>query len=246
MPFVHEFLALFDLDPAGHYAGGGGKGLAMDGTQRQDRFFTTTRGKIVQLLRRGARTVVELADSLDLTDNAVRAHLAALERDGLVEQGEPRRGPRKPAFTYELAPASERLFPKAYGILMRQMVDVLGERMAEEDLRAVLRDVGIRVARQRQTTGGSIEDRLAFAARVLTDLGGLAEVEKTDTGFEIRGCSCPLAALVEGNPPGCDLAEAMLTEIVGVPVCQICDQGPPARCRFAIELTPASTTSAPR
>lgn len=48
------------------------------------RFFASIRGRIVALLRRAGRTVDELTQALDLTDNAVRAHLAALERDGMV------------------------------------------------------------------------------------------------------------------------------------------------------------------
>src|SRR3712207_8581849 len=64
------------------------------------RFLETTRGQIVALLRRGTRTVEELAAALGLTDNAVRAHLAALERDGLVRQaGPPGPGARPPSPT---------------------------------------------------------------------------------------------------------------------------------------------------
>ncbi len=49
-------------------------------------FFASTRGQIITLLRRSSRTVDELAQVLDLTRTAVRAHLAALERDGLVQR----------------------------------------------------------------------------------------------------------------------------------------------------------------
>ena len=72
-------------------------------------------------LRRASRTVEELAHTLDLTDNAVRAHLATLERDGLVRQAGLRRGPGKPSYTYDLTPESERLFPKAYGPVLRRL-----------------------------------------------------------------------------------------------------------------------------
>jgi predicted ArsR family transcriptional regulator len=50
------------------------------------RFFDSTRGRIVTMLRRSNRTVEDLARALDLTDNGVRAHLAVLERDGIVRQ----------------------------------------------------------------------------------------------------------------------------------------------------------------
>jgi hypothetical protein len=50
----------------------------------------------------------------------------------------------------------------------------------------------------------------------------------------IQGCSCPLAAAVDGTPGAGLLAETLLSDVVGVPVRQVCDQGPPPRCRFEI------------
>lgn len=50
------------------------------------RFVATTRGRIVGLLRRVSRTADDLASELGLTGNVVRAHLTALERDGLIRQ----------------------------------------------------------------------------------------------------------------------------------------------------------------
>ena len=78
-----------------------------------ERFFESTRGQIVTLLRSSACTVEDLAEELKLTDNAVRAHLATLERDGLIRQSGLRRGPRKPHFTYVLTDEADKLFPKA-------------------------------------------------------------------------------------------------------------------------------------
>ena len=58
----------------------------MKGTKFGQNFFESTRGQVIGLLRRGVGTVEELSTKLELTDNAVRAHLATLERDGLVER----------------------------------------------------------------------------------------------------------------------------------------------------------------
>jgi len=52
----------------------------------EKRFFESTRGQIVTILRGSPATVDELARKLELTDNAVRAHLLTLERDGIVRQ----------------------------------------------------------------------------------------------------------------------------------------------------------------
>jgi predicted ArsR family transcriptional regulator len=49
------------------------------------RLFGDTRVEMLRLLRRSRQTITSLADALRLTDNAVRTHVAALERDGIVE-----------------------------------------------------------------------------------------------------------------------------------------------------------------
>src|SRR5215212_6634186 len=110
------------------------------------RFFESTRGRIVTILRGSACTVEELAGRLHLTDNAVRAHLATLERDGLVRQSGLRRGPRKPHFTYALTAAADRLFPKAYDALLNQLILVLKSRLSPGEIEEVLREVGRGVA----------------------------------------------------------------------------------------------------
>jgi len=119
---------------------------------RDQKFFESTRGRIVTLIRRASRTVEELAQELDLTDNGVRAHLAVLERDGLVRQrGSVRRGGSgggKPAYVYELTPQAEDLFPKAYEPVLHRLLDVLGEQAGEENFEALLRAGGVRLAEE--------------------------------------------------------------------------------------------------
>ena len=102
----------------------------MQATRIGLRFFNSTRGQIVQLMRGVARTVEELSDSLNLTDNAVRAHLTTLERDGLVRQAGARRGARKPHFTYALTREAEDLFPKSYAALFNVLLTVLKEKLS--------------------------------------------------------------------------------------------------------------------
>lgn len=198
------------------------------------RFFATTRGRVLTLLRRDSRTVDDLARELDLTGNAVRSHLTGLERDGLVEQGERVRGLGKPAFSYRLTPDADGLFPKAYATLVQELLTVFAERMPPEEVTGALQEVGRRLAAEQPAAEGDARQRAEHAARVLGKLGGLAEVAEVDGALELRGFSCPLAAAVEVNPNACCLAETMLSDVVGLPVRQVCDQGPPPRCRFVI------------
>ena len=196
-----------------------------------NRFFTSTRGRILTLLRREKRTVDDLAGELALTDNAVRAHLATLERDGFVRQRGERRGSGKPAFVYELAPEADYLFPKSYGQVLNELLQVLDERMSREELEIMLRSVGRRIASQWNSSEGELRVRLEAAVEVLDELGGLAELEDENGAYIIRGYSCPLAAIVPGHPEACSLAEALVAELAGVPVRERCEQ---PCCRFIV------------
>ena len=82
------------------------------------------------------------AEKLELTDNAIRAQLLALERDGLIRQSGRQRGHRKPHFAYELTSEAESLFPKAYDLLLNRVIAVLKARLTTRELLKVLREAG--------------------------------------------------------------------------------------------------------
>src|SRR5918997_1123656 len=88
-----------------------------------------TSGRIIELLRRGATTVDELASALGLTRTAVRAQLASLERDGLVERRGSRRGTSKPSRVYGITSQAELLFSQAYVPILTQLLHVLAQRL---------------------------------------------------------------------------------------------------------------------
>ena len=206
-----------------------------------ERFLSTTRGRIVGLLRGTPRTVNELAAALELTDNAVRAHLTTLERDGLVRQSGTRPGFRKPNLTYELTPEAGELFPKPYAAVLQQLLTVLGERLDPAELEAAVCEVGHRLAAglRGEVTGTEVRERVAQAAAVLGELGGMAKVEEAAGGLTIRGSDCPLAAAVAGHPAACRLAETLLSDLVGVAVTEHCQRGDQLKCVFHVPVVPA-------
>lgn len=205
--------------------------------QWNERFFASTRGQVVLLLRGGATTVADLASALALTDNAVRAHLAALERDGLVRQGPPRRGTSKPAFTYHLTPAADRLFPHAYGLLLWHFIDVLAKQVPPDQLVSALRQVGSRLAAGYAAPTGNLSERVAGAVDVLHELGGITDAESSEEGFVIQGRDCPFAAAASGHPVVCQLGEALLSDYLGVTVTAECETSGEPHCRFVVRTS---------
>jgi predicted ArsR family transcriptional regulator len=205
----------------------------MVSTRWNQRFFTTTRGQVVAMLRRASRTVNELAEALNLTDNAVRVHLSTLERDGLVVQEGVRRGPGKPSYAYQLTPQAEYLFPKPYGPVLNELLLVLSERLAPDELEAALREVGHRLAAGHAAPGGDLRQRVEHGVALLNELGGLAELKDDGERFAIQGYNCPLAAAA-GHAATCRMAETLLSDVIGDSVCERCDRSNAPRCRFEI------------
>ena len=200
----------------------------------ETRFLSSTRGHIASLLRHTPRTVDELAQTLGVTRTAVRSHLTALERDGLVRRAGVRRGESKPFYLYELSPQAERLFPKPYGTVLAELLRALASRFQPRALEPALREVGHHLSAAHPKPAGDRRARLGAAEQVLNELGGLPEVEQAEGGWVIRSHSCPLAVAVSAYPRVCLVVETLLADLIGTSVHELCDHAEPPRCAFEV------------
>jgi predicted ArsR family transcriptional regulator len=194
-----------------------------------------TRAEMLRLLRRSRQTITSLAESLRLTDNAVRTHVAALERDGVVEHVGTRRDTGgKPARVYELTSTGEELFPKAYALVLEGLVEEIARVDGRERAVELLRGVGRQIVAGVPANGGT-EARVEAAAAALRGLGGDVEVQRAEDGWQLRGYGCPLSAVTASRPEVCALAQALVEEITGARVTECCDRGARPRCAFRVE-----------
>jgi predicted ArsR family transcriptional regulator len=201
------------------------------------RFFQTTRGQIVLLLRQEVRTVAELAKALDLTDNAIRAHLATLERDGFVQRAGERPGFRKPHFSYELTAEAEELFPKTYGLLLGRILTALEKRLGSDEVVAVLRDIGRDIGASRKPrAGAALNERLDQVLKLFEELGGYARIERTDGTVVIRSSICPLAEVTADHAELCLMLETLCSKLIGKPVRQRCERDGMPKCVFEVKV----------
>ena len=208
----------------------------MKSAKLSKRFFDSTRGRIVSYLRGSQGTVNDLAQHLELTDNAVRAHLATLERDGLVRQTGLRKGSRKPHFAYELTTEGEHLFPKAYDALLNQFISVLKQRLTPKAFSEALHAVGRSLAAERKKEGRKqkFERRVQAALRTLESIGGSPRLEQHESQTSITSRSCPLASVVSEHPETCQMVETLISELVDVDVKEECDRTDTPKCRFVL------------
>jgi predicted ArsR family transcriptional regulator len=208
------------------------------GWNKTERILEKTRARVVELLRHAPRTTDELAAELGLSDNAVRAHLATLERDGLVEAGGERREGRvgKPATIYQIPPDAEPLFSQAYLPFLRSLLAALGERLPPEQLDRLLADVGARLAAEVRPLSGDLAQRVHAASKLLNHLGGLSSVEEMDsgTGYLIQSRGCPVGVAVRERPEVCEAMVTLLSELTGAEVRSCCQRTGRPSCCFEV------------
>lgn len=196
-----------------------------------------SRYAVLDLVRRGVRTVNTLAERLRISDNAVRVHLVALERDGLLRRaGIVRSGTvGQPAAEYDLTPAGELALSEAYPAAMTALVEAIDSRLDVRAKKALFHEAGKRLAASigpRAT--GSLAERADSCAALITTIGGSARASVTRGNATVEGAGCPLSAAVRKEPATCFLIEALLEGHAGVRAEMVCDHGDRPSCRFRL------------
>ncbi len=183
-----------------------------------DRFFETTRGRIVTALReRRSASAFDLAELLGLSPNAIRQQLLVLERDGLIAGRRVRRSRTKPTVEYSLTPEIERYFPQRYDKMLNAVLREIRDAGGSDAVKAVFERIGRRAAERLNTAVAEkpAEERMAAVVSALRASGVAAEAQKTDLGMLVlHEHNCPYASVVGEHPEACSAIHTILETVV--------------------------------
>ena len=179
-----------------------------------------TRRAITKLLKtEGPIDSAQLAQRLGLTAMAVRQHLYALQREGLVASEERPVPIGRPAKFWRLTREADHLFPEAYAELSVALIDSVKDAFGQEGLERVLTS---RCARQRVDYGkriklhDSLDRKLAELAKVRTEEGYMAEVRREDDGsFLLVENHCPICAAANACQGFCSTELDLFRSVLG-------------------------------
>jgi predicted ArsR family transcriptional regulator len=179
----------------------------VDKTNAIDHLGPTQRRLLQCLLQQPEGLSVErLATELGFTPGAVRQHLAALERDGLVQRAgqQPTKG--RPERLYTLTPRGREGFPRRYRDLAESLLEEVGHTIGEKKLEDMMRRMGARAGADVRDASGKRATIEATAA-AMQEAGYEAEVNPEQKD-EIVAHNCVFHTLAEHFPAICqfDLA----------------------------------------
>jgi predicted ArsR family transcriptional regulator len=209
-----------------------------------DRFFDSTRGKIVGALReRRSASAFDLAEQFGLSPNAIRQQLVILERDGLITGRSVRRGRTKPTVEYSLTPEASRYFPQRYDKMLNAVLREIRTAGGDDAVKAVFERIGKRAADRLDTATADhpAEERLAKVVSALKASGVTAELQQAEPGkLVLHEHACPYAAVVAENPECCSAIHTILDRVAPGKAQQVESLATGgAECRFEIDV-PAS------
>jgi predicted ArsR family transcriptional regulator len=194
------------------------------------------RDRIVQLLLERGSTIETLANKLGVTKNAVRAQVALLQREGIVEAQGAVKGTRRPAAVYGLRPGADIHFSKAYPVFLSQLVRVMAQKLSQTEFKSVMRGLGKGLAGSAPRPAGDPRQRVRAGLKFLKMLGSAAEMTEEKGKIVITSFGCPIAEAVSADERSCIAMETLLKELTGLPVAEQCEHGERPRCRFEITI----------
>ncbi|MNO88327.1 MarR family protein [compost metagenome] len=159
------------------------------------------------LYRAAGMSIDDLADVLVITRTAVRQHLSALERDGLVARGETRPTGRRPEQLYQLTSRAKELFPRQYQLLANLLIEEVAKIIGHDGLVALMRGLGRKMA-------ADLEHETVDEARIVDHMnqaGYEAQVFFRSGGErEIVAHNCVFHHLAKAHPQVCELDLAFI------------------------------------
>ncbi len=207
-----------------------------------DRFFQTTRGRIVaELRRKGTASAADLAAEFGLSPNAIRQQLVVLERDGLVVEQPVRRGPTKPTLEFSLTVEAEKVFPQHYDKMLTAVLRQVREQHGGQAIDEIFRGIAERAAgkARAKVTATDAEGRVAQLTEVLRENGVMADYSLIDGGYALHEHNCPYSAVAKDNPEICSVIHHVIDETIGGKHEQVESLATGGKeCRF--ELKPSS------
>ncbi|MGB8519046.1 MAG: helix-turn-helix domain-containing protein [Candidatus Tumulicola sp.] len=211
-----------------------------------DRFFASTRGKIVtELRRRGSASAADLARLFGLSPNAVRQQLVVLERDGLVAENSVRRGPTKPTLEFSLTGEADKLFPQAHDKMLSAVLREVREQFGTPGVNQIFDGLSKRAVdrARRRVTAETPEKRVEQLTEILRESGVVADYSLIDGGFALHEHNCPYTSVAKEHPEMCHVIHHVIEETIGGEHTQtesLAEGG--KECRFEIKSKPAATT----
>jgi DeoR family transcriptional regulator, suf operon transcriptional repressor len=190
------------------------------------------------LERKSGATLDELVTAVGLSRTAVNQHLVALEREGYVRKGAPRKTGGRPQHIYVLTEEGTNLFPKQYSWFAKLLMQTLRDQLGEEQASRYMYDLGVKMSADLipRLVGKNRAERIVEIVKIMNETGFVARtVSPTDPDklARVECKNCVYHDLSKNYPEVCRFDIGFLSGLMGAEVEHLaCMQRGSDACRF--------------
>lgn len=173
---------------------------------------------LLHVKRSSPVTVAQVSEAAELSYEAARQHLTALESSGWVERRTVRdQSAGRPEGRYRLTLDGEQLFDKSYDVLAVALIDAIADRHGIEEVREVLAGlVDAKVAAWApKIAGKSTKEQLEILKAIYSEDDSFTEVVEDERGLKLIERNCPFLSVALERPALCSLTVSALTRLIG-------------------------------
>jgi len=202
-----------------------------------------TRAQLLHMLKMsGPLMVSEMADRLGITEMAVRRHLNAMERDGLVGTTLVRQAMGRPSHAYSLTDKAHGLFPTNYHGLALDLLEELEAELRDSDVvRRIFDRRKAKLARRYRDRmrDGDLREKVRSLAEIQNEAGYMADWEagggETEGAYILDEYNCPIARVAGRYGHACQSELELFRELLDADVERVeCIAENGRRCRYLI------------
>jgi predicted ArsR family transcriptional regulator len=201
---------------------------------------SSIRPALLRLVKQaGSQTAAQLAAALGVSAVAVRKHLRALAREGVVAVAVTHQPMGRPVYRYTLTERAAAYLPQGHRELLLTVLEVLeceSPAVLERVLAASATKLRLRYAAS--LAGKPLTEQVAELARLREDDGFLTTLERVGDVITLREYHCPIRDVAERYRATCCCEQELFCDLLGAQVEYVASllEGAPA-CTYRIPLT---------
>lgn len=178
--------------------------------------FTGSKKELLDLIKKkGAISIDEVVNQVELAKTTVREHFLQLERDGYIQRNYVRSGPGRPSLQYQITKKGNGLYPSYESIMMQEMIKYLKSKDDEETIENFFKAFWEkRIEKAEKSMAEASETNIKLRAealkKLLKDEGFMPEfdIDEENEFLRFKECNCPFSEIVKETQLPCKL-EAM-------------------------------------
>jgi predicted ArsR family transcriptional regulator len=170
------------------------------------------------LKNRAGLSIDEIANTLNISRNAIQQHLSSLDKDKYIQTGDLKKTAGRPVRTFILAEKGLNFFPKQYAWFSELILEDMKKEQGTEALKSYLQKLGDTLARSLlpRFDGKTDNEKVDELAGIMEDLGFLVSASKdSTTGHQyLNACNCIYHDLAQKHSEVCELDKTLISTLL--------------------------------